>query len=141
MLEIDNFKIFYTHGIYIYNPIIEKEETFIRNTEKEGREKKYIHLPLKLREALKKKWLEWFHVQKTIKWFSKRIKIGLLIGGKIEFTMGFCPYQHTMVITICHPYLDTFKRTEGIKWAKMRMDWALNNPHKKERWWLYRLKR
>lgn len=136
-------KIFYTHGIYKYDPLLEKNDLFVRNTNKEGRDKKLIPLPLKLQHALWKKWKEWFHISKWIKWFDITAKVEGYIDGKIEFTIAECPEQHITVIVICHPFIkeDHFQRKEGIRRARMRMEWALKNPDKKERWWLYRLER
>lgn len=137
MLKINDKRIFITHGIYTIKDIGFKHESeiiTIRNTTN------YLPLPLKFKEILREYYFRWFHVKKNLKWFNKRIKIGMLIDGHIQFTIAHEPLLDVMTITLCHPYKDQFERREGVKWVKGRMEYALRNINDKV-WWKYNLER
>ena len=77
------------------------------------RTKKYIPMPLKLRELLQKK---------AIKFNSDVIEF--TYGIVIEFTYGIIPDLHVSVLAIVHP-LDNFCRRVGYKIVQERLDWAV----------------
>lgn len=121
----NNIKI--THGIYRYKSILNyrkkvpwRDIISCRNTEK------YLPLPLKFRNLLREKYLQWWHIKTSIFKFGKRIPIDKLIDIPIEFTVAHDPEKDIMVISIVHP-LDHFKRKSGVKIVYKRMEWALNN--------------
>lgn len=68
------------------------------------RTRKYIQIPLKLREFLQEKALK-FDLMET------------------EFTYGIIPEEHVAVITIVHP-MDRFCRRVGYKIVQERLDWV-----------------
>lgn len=86
-------KRFIQHGIWIDCKSINR------------RTKKYIPMPLKLRELL---------LEKTIKFGS----------DVVEFTYGTIPDLKISVVAIVHP-LDNFRRRAGYKIVQQRLDWAV----------------
>ena len=133
--KIEEQKVFINHGIYTYDPF-DGSDIKVRNTNK------HFPLPLKFRKTLNSYYLRWFHVQKTIKYHNREIRINTLLDGKIEFTVAHCPDNKydTMVITLCYPFKDQFDRKEGVKWVRERMKEALIHPHIKV-WWKWTLER
>jgi len=130
----DKPKLFIKHGIFKWN-ISEGFNITFRNTNK------HFPLPLKFRRSLNSYYLRWFHVQKTIKYHNRKIKINVLLDGKIEFTVAHCPDIDIMTISICHPFRDQFRRKTGVFLVMKRMEWALENLNEEEPWWKYSLRR
>ena len=66
MFEVNGNKVFITHGIY--GPLRNLRVT-VRNTDK------YLPIPIKFRRTLRKYFLRWFHIKKTVYWKRTSIKI------------------------------------------------------------------
>ena len=119
-------KLKITHGIYHYNTF-ERDDIYCRNINK------YLPIPLKFRDLLLEKYLQWWHIKTSIYRFKKRISIGMLVNEPIEFTVAHEPETKTWVISIVHP-LDQFKRKTGVKIVRERMEFALKYPNNNKKW-------
>lgn len=126
----ENLKIKITHGIYHYNAF-DRDDIYCRNTNK------YLPIPLKFRDLLLEKYLQWWRIRTSIYRFNRRIPIRMLVNEPLEFTMAHEPNRDIKVISIVHPF-DVFKRKIGTKIVKERMEWALKHLNNNKRW-CYRL--
>lgn len=125
----DKRKIKITHGIFHKHFL--RNKIYCRNTTK------YLPLPLKFRELLEEKYLQWWYFKTSIWRFNKRVSVRRYLLVPVEFTIAHEPNVDQWIISIVHP-LDVFKRNIGVKIVKERMEWALKHPNNKR--WSYRLK-